>query len=155
MWNEDTHTRNLSQCSPLCEYSALEYVRMHAIYKVPQAEYAYLYSCDCTTVIREYVFPMQGRESSGPLPQVEGRDPREAEFLYPSRRPLPVSPRPPSGIDTSRCWARQCRRTGETPVFCTSVCVCVCDPRDAAVTCPARRGCHSCDGICRCRYISA
>jgi len=42
-----------------------------------------------------------------------------------SRRPLPVSPRPPSGIDTSRCWARQCRRTGETPVFCTSVCVCV------------------------------
>jgi len=60
-----------------------------------------------------------------------------------SRRPLPVSPRPPSGIDTSRCWARQCRCTGETPVFCTSVCVC--DPRDAAVTCPARRGCHSCD----------
>jgi len=43
----------------------------------------------------------------------------------PSRRPLPVSPRPPSGIDTTRCWARQCRRTGETPVFCTSVCVCV------------------------------
>jgi len=50
---------------------------------------------------------------------------------------------PPSGIDTSRCWARQCRRTGETPVFCTSVCVCVCvtrEPRlslvplDAAVT---------------------
>jgi len=24
---------------------------------------------------------------------------------------------------------------------------CVCDPRDAAVTCPARRGCHSCDGL--------
>jgi len=59
----------------------------------------------------------------------------------PSRRPLPVSPRPPSGIDTSRCWARQCRRTGETPVFCTSVCVCVTRetrlslvPLDAAVT---------------------
>ena len=59
----------------------------------------------------------------------------------PSRRPLPVSPRPPSGIDTSRCWARQCRRTGETPVFYTSVCVCVTRetrlslvPLDAAVT---------------------
>jgi len=70
-------------------------------------------------------------------------------IVYTSRRPLPVSPRPPSGIDTSRCWARQCRRTGETPVFCTSVCVC--DPRDAAVTCPTRRGCHSCDDI-RVRY---
>jgi len=23
--------------------------------------------------------------------------------------------------------------------------VCVCGPRDAAVTCPAKRGCHSCD----------
>ena len=61
--------------------------------------------------------------------------------LLSSRRPLPVSPRPPSGNDTSRCWARQCRRTGETPVFCTSVCVCVTRetrlslvPLDAAVT---------------------
>jgi len=58
-----------------------------------------------------------------------------------SRRPLPVFPRPPSGIDTSRCWARQCWRTGETPVFCTGVCVCVTRetrlslvPLDAAVT---------------------
>jgi len=56
--NEDTHTRILFRCSPFYEYSALKYVRMHAIYKVHQAEYAYSYSCGCTTVIREYVFPM-------------------------------------------------------------------------------------------------
>jgi len=34
---------------PLCEYSALEYVRMHVMYKVHQAEYAYSFSCGCTT----------------------------------------------------------------------------------------------------------
>jgi len=63
------------------------------------------------------------------LLQRRSKHPRE--MVLTSRRPLPVSPRPPSGIDTTRCWARQCRRTGETHVFCTSVCVCV--PLDVAV----------------------
>jgi len=76
------------------------------------------------------------RNAYPPPPHPDLRDALARSFpgvggSTPSRRPLPVSPRPPSGIDTSRCWARQCRRTGETPVFCTSVCVCV--PLDAAV----------------------
>ena len=50
--NEDTHTRILFRCSPLCEYSALEYACMHIIYKVHKAECAYSFSCGCTTVIR-------------------------------------------------------------------------------------------------------
>ena len=62
----------------------------------------------------------------------------------PSRRPLPASPRPPSGIDTSRCRARQGARldarsaaTGALESARLDACFLrqrVCVPLDAAVT---------------------
>ena len=53
--------------------------------------------------------------------------------------------RGPSPVSTSRCRARQCRRRAACHPIAR-----VCVPLDAAVTrvtctCPARRGCHSCD----------
>ena len=43
--------------SLFCEYTYLEYVRIHAIYRVDQVEYVrYSFPCGCTTGIREYLF---------------------------------------------------------------------------------------------------
>jgi len=53
------------------------------------------------------------------------------------RGPPPVSTHPVVGRASVGARAR---RLSSAPA-----CVCVCDPLDAAVTCPARRGCHSCD----------
>jgi len=43
--------------SPVYEYSNLECVHVHAIYKVDQAEYG-IHSCGCVPGIREYIFNM-------------------------------------------------------------------------------------------------
>jgi len=56
--SKDTNTRIIFLFNLFCGYIALEYVRVHVIYRVNQAEYAYLYSCGCATEIPEYVFPM-------------------------------------------------------------------------------------------------
>ena len=45
--------------SLFCEHIHLEYVRIHAIYRVNPAEYVYSYSCGCATGICEYRFNTQ------------------------------------------------------------------------------------------------
>jgi len=43
-------------CSLFCEYTYLEYVRIHVIYRVYQRGIRYSCSCGCATGIREYLF---------------------------------------------------------------------------------------------------
>jgi len=73
------------------------------------------------------------------------RDVTMTQTWITSRRPLPVSPRPPP-VSTHPVVGRASVGAGARRLSSAPACVCVCDPPGAAVTCPARRGCHSCDG---------
>jgi len=58
-------------------------------------------------------------------------------YMYTSRRPPPVSPRPPSCSFRDPAVGRASERTGETPVLV----------HQRACVCSARRGCHPCGSI--------